>query len=197
MKTLKTLIITLTLIFISDGVNAALVIDQENSAVGYSFCTIRNFLCGQSFQQDRKNISGAGIFLATDQAGSGNITISIYENYSTTPSGLIASGTSSLVNQNSGWIDLFWTPAAILPSTTYYMVLENSDLSSGLRATYSPGGDTYLFGTAVGSGNKTSWPTYDLNFRTYASVVPIPSAVWLFGSGLLALISIGRQKARG
>ncbi|MGB5717515.1 MAG: VPLPA-CTERM sorting domain-containing protein [Gammaproteobacteria bacterium] len=33
-------------------------------------------------------------------------------------------------------------------------------------------------------------------FRTYAAaVVPLPAAVWLFGSGLLGLIGIARRRS--
>ncbi len=40
-----------------------------------------------------------------------------------------------------------------------------------------------------GSGNDALWSI------TQASVVPVPAAVWLFGSGLLGLIGLARRKA--
>ena len=44
-------------------------------------------------------------------------------------------------------------------------------------------------------GNKTisnyAWAVYDGD----VSAVPIPAAVWLFGSGLLGLIGVARKKA--
>jgi len=180
-------------LILSASVNAASLIDQDNSFSSGAFGYIDDLFVGQSFQQDQTNISGAGIFLNPGHAGSGNFTISIYENYSSTPSGLIASGTSDLVNQDSGWVDVFWTPEAILASNTYYIVLEDTAFS-GLVVSHSDG-DSYSLGNAFWDGY--TYPTYDLSFRTYyddAAVVPVPAAVWLFGSGLIGLVSLARRK---
>ena len=49
--------------------------------------------------------------------------------------------------------------------------------------------DLYAGGNAYSSGVAT---TYDWSFRV--SPVPVPSAVWLFGSGLIGLIGIARRK---
>ncbi len=48
-------------------------------------------------------------------------------------------------------------------------------------------------GTLLANGTEG----YDLNFRTYVdtSVVPIPAAAWLFGSGLLGLVGVARRKS--
>jgi len=61
------------------------------------------------------------------------------------------------------------------------------------------GGDRFFRGT---SSTGTSFPTWttqsspdlDLKFRTFVNPIPIPSAIWLFGSGLLGLIGIARKK---
>lgn len=36
---------------------------------------------------------------------------------------------------------------------------------------------------------------YDVHFQTYASPIPIPASIWLFGSGLLGLVGMARRKA--
>ena len=53
------------------------------------------------------------------------------------------------------------------------------------------GGVTYLNGEVYLLRDETM----DLVFRTYVSTVPIPPAVWLFGSGLIGLIGLTRLKA--
>ncbi len=106
-------------LFLFTGISfATVVLDQNNPTVGGGFCRIGSNLCGQSFQQDHNNISGAGIFLDTSWLGSENITLSIYENYSSSPFGLIASATSGLVNETSGWVEVFWTPTGVTTSAT-------------------------------------------------------------------------------
>ena len=53
---------------------------------------------------------------------------------------------------------------------------------------YAPGGST---GTIEGK-----YLQYEqINLSASASVVPIPSAVWLFGSGLIGLIGVAKRKA--
>jgi hypothetical protein len=49
------------------------------------------------------------------------------------------------------------------------------------------------------SGGSFTWDLIpdgdvDFGFRTYVQVIPIPPALWLFGSGLLALMGIARRK---
>jgi hypothetical protein len=62
-------------------------------------------------------------------------------------------------------------------------------------------GDSYSQGTAFRRDQRngpTPWiipgSAYDLSFQTYVTTVPVPSAVWLFGSGLIALIGLARKK---
>ena len=43
------------------------------------------------------------------------------------------------------------------------------------------------FGSAVGAG-------YNANFNFTTSAVPVPAAVWLFGSGLIGLVGVARRK---
>ncbi len=75
-------------------------------------------------------------------------------------------------------------------------------------ATLSVEGDTtpeflHLSGTGVVSGNDyqstgVTWSLSASNATTYSmtvTAVPVPAAVWLFGSGLIGLIGIARRKA--
>jgi hypothetical protein len=58
----------------------------------------------------------------------------------------------------------------------------------------------YIFGDDCGGpvGGEGPWPDDDINGAGHLLVraVPIPSAVWLFGSGLIGLIGLARRKIR-
>lgn len=63
------------------------------------------------------------------------------------------------------------------------------------------GGSTVLYGL-TGAGNSGQVQSYvltsDLTLNsagTLSSPVPLPAAVWLFGSGLLGLVGVGRRRA--
>ena len=45
------------------------------------------------------------------------------------------------------------------------------------------------FGDATGGGAG-----YNANFNFTAPAVPVPAAVWLFGSGLLGLVGVARRR---
>ncbi len=66
--------------------------------------------------------------------------------------------------------------------------------------TTNPDGGAWYFG--FGLGDQSVDPTFPLSIGNYAwavrsgdvSTVPIPGAVWLFGSGLMGLLSLVRRK---
>ena len=56
-------------------------------------------------------------------------------------------------------------------------------------------GDNLSFGfVATATGNNGSGNFYDNLVFAEVSQVPVPAAVWLFGSGLIGLISVARRK---
>jgi hypothetical protein len=54
-------------------------------------------------------------------------------------------------------------------------------------------------GTEVEVGGVQEWPAtnqyYD-NLNLGVAAIPVPAAVWLFGSGLLGLVGVARRKQR-
>lgn len=174
---------------------AAPIVDQNNPDKAYGFCyTDPGALCGQSFQQTHATISGAGFLVDSSYGGSdGTVTISIYSKYGNTPSGLIASGTSSVVNGNSGWVDVFFAPAAVTAGQEYYLVIASMN---HLVAAYSTA--NYAVGNAIIFGSSIDYSSYDLVFRTYsddaAGTVPEPTSIALMGLGLAAAGLFGRRR---
>ena len=45
------------------------------------------------------------------------------------------------------------------------------------------------------SFSTRSLNSYDMSIETVITTVPVPAAVWLFGSGLLGLVGVARRKA--
>jgi hypothetical protein len=66
----------------------------------------------------------------------------------------------------------------------------------------SLGPDSFSVTTLDGDGDgipgniidNGSWPGFSMEFNGTLTVVPVPAAVWLFGSGLLSLVAMARRK---
>jgi len=181
---------------------ATIVIDQSQELKEYPFARITNSTTSaQSFQQTANNIAGAAIYLyAGVGLGSTDITISLCSNPTCSGGGLITSGTET--NSTSDhWFDVYWTPAAVAPSTTEYLVLTSTSLDN--RYAYvvaaSPTGSPYPLGTAYLNGS--AWNN-DLAFRTYqddsfSAAVPEPStwAMLLLGFAGIGFMAYRRKSA--
>jgi len=178
---------------------AAPVLDQANTTPGAPFCALTTTdWCGQSFQQTNSTISGAGIYLMGSEGGRTNpatLTISIYDGYSPSGlSGLVASGTTAIAGNFAGFVDIFWTPAAVSAGTQYYMALASSN---NAFAAFSPTA-SYAKGSALFRGTGFG-QTYDLTFRTFADngatqAVPEPGVLALLGLGFVGLFGASRKK---
>ena len=91
----------------------------------------------------------------------------------------------------TGWAELRWDAIQVTPETYYIMELTTDNGSFGI------GVNTYDRGQRLEPGIQRDY--FDLNFITYSddafvSAVPVPAAVWLFGSGLIGLIGVARRK---
>lgn len=94
-----------------------------------------------------------------------------------------AADTSTACGQASCNIDVIqvWDVVANVDGTTSYVSTAVTD-SNGTNA---------VPGLAMIDG---PFQGYNANFNMTTSAVPVPAAVWLFGSGLLGLVGVARRK---
>lgn len=110
--------------------------------------------------------------------------------------GLSNTGPFSNLQASSYWSqDKF---ATYIGDTCYYYnnvfqgCFPNYDYNDGVRMNFGYGRQTKLIDTA----ELYAWAVHggDVGFVATTSTVPVPTAAWLFGSGLLGLIGIARRK---
>lgn len=94
-------------------------------------------------------------------------------------------GLDVLVEGKLGGSTVF-TKNLVLDTTA--AVWHNFDWMGIDELTFASSGGTNAF-----LGGSGAWTAID-NFTINASAVPVPAAVWLFGSGLLGLVAVGRRK---
>jgi hypothetical protein len=114
----------------------------------------------------------------------------------------INSGTTSgagTASAQSTWVDVFWTPVAITPASTEYLII--SSPTSGNYAVAYGTGNPYGAGTALSAGADIGLGQYDLTFRTYSDTgftgaVPEPSswAMMILGFAGVGYMTYRRRK---
>lgn len=174
---------------------AAIIIDQSQTSNNGTWSTLNSSIkTNQSFTAGANNIAGAGIYLTSFSSGpfTGTMTLEIWDGLSGTGGTMLASGTTSTApTQADSWVDIFWTPESLSVGNTYYL-RPTGDTATG----YGFGsGDPYAGGSMF-RDNGNALVSGDLMFRTYydSTIVPVPAAVWLFGSGLVGLVAMARRK---
>ncbi len=152
---------------------AAIVIDQNQPVAdagfsGYSFLFFPYRT--QSFRQSANNIAGAGVLLRGANDNNVNVTLGIWDGKpGDAASNLLASGSglpTGVDNTNDqAWFDVFWTPVALTPGTTYYLDVDatNSGELALKTNSYDPYPDGNIFSSAFAPQTQ-----YDYVFRTYA-----------------------------
>jgi hypothetical protein len=155
----------------------------------------------QSFQQATGNIAGAGIFLANGfGAGSQDITIALWTNLPSSGGTFITSGTATATAPGA-WVDVFWSPVAIAPGTTEYLVFSSATSFNYVVAYGLP--DPYPTGVFTFNGTVLNMH-YDATFRTYSdtafnAAVPEPStwAMMILGFAGVSFMAYRRSKDQG
>lgn len=162
---------------------------------------------------DLSSISGYTVTSATVTyvAGNGNIgdggsteTIELYDVSSDVSNLLSGGGVSVFADLGTG---NSYGSVVIDASTGYVPMPEvsvnlNTTALTDLNLLLSGVGTDFAIGTALtsidGNINETLWGSSDLqsaaSLTLQVNAIPIPAAIWLFGSGLLGLIGIARRK---
>jgi len=109
-------------------------------------------------------------------------------------SSLDSSEVGTLFWGNSGDIDTLLSGSMFsYDSTNFGASVEGDILALAAAAGFDDGAQYVLFtpgSTALATGTDNDY----LVWKGAVSVVPVPAAVWLFGSGLLGLVGIARRK---
>ena len=172
--------------------NAALITDQNQPNNNTIMAYFRQADLAQSFQQANNNVAGAGILLTGPGNSHSPVTIELWDALPNSGGEILATGRG--LGTAGHWLDIFWPPVAIVPDTTSYLVFAGLNPNFGIHgATNNP----YDRGQVYANAGFGSFPGFDYTFRTYSetgvSAVPVPAAIWLFGTGLLGLIGFSRR----
>ena len=191
-----------TALVLSTSVYAALIVDQKST---YELSGgVRTAV--QSFMPEADNIAGIDAYLynvasyidgSSEINYTANVTLNLYsatdpEDFSYVNNEVLASASFFLdaATSGTGWAELRWDAIQVIPDTYYIMELVTDNGYFGL------GTDTYDRGQRLEGFFERDY--FDLNFRTYSddtfvSAVPVPAAVWLFGSGLIGWVGFARH----
>ena len=198
-----------------DNTGSLIAGDQGNT-------TINDWVTGSVFQVGESNITIEGltaVFGLTNDYTSQYLEIGVYEKMGThgvdlAPGELIGSfDTSTIYPSNTKFaINLAAYSSFLLQSNTDYLLVWNAQPGApylGEKRNGTPDqmindGTAGIFtGKLLSSQNGgTSWFSSNQYGFDYASLngtvsaVPVPAAIWLFGSGLLGLVGISGRKTR-
>jgi hypothetical protein len=190
----KQIALAITLAF-AGAAQAAVVLDQNAPTDNAYMAGFGQADLAQSFKQSTTNIAGAGIHLWSGSGGTGEITISLFDQLPNNGGHLLASATGAGVAGD--WLDVFWSPVSIAADTTYFLVFTSTNSSMGINGDVNNG---YSGGQVYANSGYGGFANYDYTFRTYSdnalgSTVPEPASMALVGLGLGAAMLGRRRKA--
>ena len=197
-----------------DNTGGLIAGDQSNT-------TSNDWATASVFQVGGSNITIKGmtaVFGSTNDDTGQYLEIGVYESTGThgedlAPGALIGSfDTATIYSSNTRLvIDLLAYSSFVLQANTDYLLVWNAQpgapyLGEKRRGTpdqmINDGIAGVFIGEVLASQNGgSSWFSsrqYGFDYASFngtVSAVPVPSAIWLFGSGLLGLIGISRRKA--
>jgi hypothetical protein len=151
---------TLTAVGVNMGAGA---VDQSQLVNNTCMATFSQTGLAQSFVPSVSSMCGAGVFLVSNAAGNGTVTIELYTNLPNAAGVLLATG--SAVATDGTWADVFWPPVPVTIGTTYYLVLTSTNGSQCVAGDISGG---YANGQLYANAGYNPFPNFDYTFRTYS-----------------------------
>jgi len=196
-----------------DNIGGLIAGDQSNT-------TINDWATGSVFQVGKSNITVEGltaVFGLTNDNTSQYLKIGVYESTGTHGVDLAAGAligsfdTSKIYSSNTRLtIDLAAYSSFLLQSNTDYLLVWNAPPGAPFLGEKRKGTSDQMINNGTAgffTGNflssqdgGSSWFSTNQYSFDYASLngtvsaVPVPAAIWLFGSGLLGLVGISRRK---
>lgn len=101
-----------------------------------------------------------------------------------------ASGAGGPLSSSGDWGNSDLASTALNTATAFYNILAN-----GNRSGTTDGIAAGKTGTTTYAGFWDLTTSGQLTYNIAVAPVPLPAAVWLFGSGLLGLLGVGRRRA--
>lgn len=173
---------------------AAPVIDQIQSNTADFIAGFAQTDLAQSFQQANANVAGAGIFLEPGVGTPDTVTIELWDGLPNQGGSMFAGGSAAGTPGN--WVDVFWSPVAVVPDTTLLLVFTSDNDTMGIAGSEA---NPYARGQAYANPGFVSFPTLDYAFRTYyddaSDVIPVPGALLLGGIGATLFGYLRRWRA--
>ena len=185
---------SLALLVLSNSpVNAALILQDQSG--GATQILVASPI-GQSFTAEDAMISSFAFSFSdvNSMSSNGNTSIHLYEGVGNTGTRLHTETqilTAGLFNQ---FVDFDFSSVSLNLGSFYTAIVERPNARWAVETGLS-GGSQYIGGDMINGGNVIT--TNDLRFRvTPLSAVPVPAAVWLFGTALIGLVGFGKRKAK-
>lgn len=163
------------------------VIDQSSTDASTRNATFSQVDVAQSFIPAASQIEGASAFIHNSNSGSGSVTLELWTDLPDEVGATkLAEGSNSFPAVNQ-WVNVAWSPVAVTPGTTYYLVyfgLPDGQLAFG-GSTENP----YPSGIQYTNEGFNDFPGFDLAFRTCTQVIPELTPIPMLSQwGLILLV---------
>lgn len=179
---MKKLVLVVVAIAALSMVAVADTVDQSDLTNNAYMAAFSQSDLAQSFTPSANNVSGAGIQLFYGAPG---VTISLWDKLPNAGGTQLASATSGPANDGQ-WVDVFWSPVAVTPGQTYYLVFTSIGNAGGIAGDVNNG---YPGGMVFANPGYQPFPGFDYTFREYTgAATPEPASLALLGTGAAFLL---------
>jgi len=199
MNAWKTTLVATALVS-STTLNAASIFQDQTS--GGTTQILAYSEIGQSFTAEDDSIASIGFYVSDMNSGfapSFDLSVELFEGVGFGGASL-GTAAINLSDGFAGYADFDFSFVNLNIGNNYSAQLISQTARGGVQANQHTIGSTpidgkidYLGGDYIINGNLST--VQDARFRVIAaSPVPVPAAVWLFGSGLIGLVGFARRK---